>query len=91
LWNFRAYFGYENTEGNYAEILQDNDNPVTVVCSENWSLEREQLRTIEGQATLDYVSAGRTAREFWWTSQELSPAGIIIITMAIHVHISPGG
>jgi hypothetical protein len=47
LWNFRAYIGYENTEGNYAEILQDNDNPVTVVCSENWSLEREQLRRIE--------------------------------------------
>jgi hypothetical protein len=26
--------------------------------------------------------------EFWWTSQELFPAGIIIITMALHVHIS---
>jgi hypothetical protein len=37
------------------------------------------------------VSAGRIARGLWWTSQEFSPAGIIIIiTMAVHVHISPG-
>jgi hypothetical protein len=36
------------------------------------------------------VSAGRTARELWWTSQELSPVGIIT-TMALNVHISPGG
>jgi hypothetical protein len=35
------------------------------------------------------VSAGRTARELWWTSQELTPAGII--TMALHAHISLGG
>jgi hypothetical protein len=35
------------------------------------------------------VSAGRTARELWWTSQDLSPAAIII-TMALHVHISAG-
>jgi hypothetical protein len=33
-----------------------------------------------------------TAREFWWTSQELSPAGIIIIiTMALHAHIITHG
>jgi hypothetical protein len=38
------------------------------------------------------------ARELWWTSRELSPAGIIIIiiiiiiaTLGFHVHISPGG
>jgi hypothetical protein len=38
------------------------------------------------------VSGGRTAREIWWTSEELSSAGIIInITMALHAHISPGG
>jgi hypothetical protein len=36
------------------------------------------------------ISAGRTSREFWWTSQELCPAGIII-TMAYDGHISPGG
>jgi hypothetical protein len=36
------------------------------------------------------VSACMTARELWWTSQELSSAGIII-TMALHAHISPGG
>jgi hypothetical protein len=36
------------------------------------------------------VYADRTARELWWTSQELSPAGIIV-TMSLHVHISPGG
>jgi hypothetical protein len=34
------------------------------------------------------ISAGRTARKLMWTSQELSPA--IIITMALHAHISPG-
>jgi hypothetical protein len=40
------------------------------------------------------MSAGRTARELWRKSQELSPAGIIIIiiiTMALHVHVSPVG
>jgi hypothetical protein len=30
------------------------------------------------------------ARELWWTSQEFSPAGIIIIAMVLHPHISPG-
>jgi hypothetical protein len=39
------------------------------------------------------VSAGRTAREHWWMSQELSPAGIITTTttMALHANASPGG
>jgi hypothetical protein len=37
------------------------------------------------------MCACRTARELWWTSQELSPASIIIITMILHAHISPGG
>jgi hypothetical protein len=36
------------------------------------------------------VSAGRTARELWWTSQEFHPADILI-TMALHAHVSPGG
>jgi hypothetical protein len=36
------------------------------------------------------VSAGRTARELWWTSQEFSPTGITT-TMALHAHVSPGG
>jgi hypothetical protein len=35
------------------------------------------------------VSAGSTASELWWTSQELSPAAIII-TVAVHAHISLG-
>jgi hypothetical protein len=30
------------------------------------------------------VSAGRTATELWQTSEELSPAGIIIITTVLH-------
>jgi hypothetical protein len=32
------------------------------------------------------------AREFWLTSKDFSPAGIIIIitTMALHAHIHPG-
>jgi hypothetical protein len=33
------------------------------------------------------VYAGRIVRELWWTSQEFSPAGIIIIIMAFHAHI----
>jgi hypothetical protein len=32
------------------------------------------------------VAVGRTARELWWTSQELSTVGIVI-TMAIHARI----
>jgi hypothetical protein len=36
---------------------------------------------------LSDVSAGRTARELWWMSQEFSPGGII--TMALHHHVSP--
>jgi hypothetical protein len=39
--------------------------------------------------SLPDISAGRIARELWWTSQEFSPAGFIIITMALHAHI-PG-
>jgi hypothetical protein len=35
------------------------------------------------------VSAGRTARELWSVSKELSSVGIII-TMALHAHISSG-
>jgi hypothetical protein len=38
-----------------------------------------------------HVSAGRTAGELWWTSQELFPAGIITTTMAFHLHISHWG
>jgi hypothetical protein len=37
------------------------------------------------------VSASRITRELWWTSQEFSPADIIIITIALQAHISPGG
>jgi hypothetical protein len=46
---------------------------------------------VDSSYSLPAVSAGRTARELWWTSQEFSPAGInTIITMAFHAHISPG-
>jgi hypothetical protein len=38
--------------------------------------------------TFPDVSAGRTARGLWWTSQKLSPVGFI--TMPLHAHISPG-
>jgi hypothetical protein len=40
--------------------------------------------------SLPDVYAARTSREFWWTSREFSLA-VIIITMALHGHISPGG
>jgi hypothetical protein len=40
--------------------------------------------------SLPDVSAGRVSRELWYTSQEFSLAGIIIITMALHAHMSPG-
>jgi hypothetical protein len=36
------------------------------------------------------ICGSRTVRELWWTSQELSPLGIII-TMAPYAYISPGG
>jgi hypothetical protein len=35
------------------------------------------------------VSAGRIARELWWTSQEFNPDGIII-TMTPRSHITQG-
>jgi hypothetical protein len=34
-------------------------------------------------------SAGRNARELWWTSLEFYPTGII--TMDLHAYISSGG
>jgi hypothetical protein len=37
------------------------------------------------------ISASTIARELWWTSQEFSPADIIIIiTMALYAYVSPG-
>jgi hypothetical protein len=38
--------------------------------------------------SLPDVSAVRIARELWCTSQESSPVDVII-TMALHVHVSP--
>jgi hypothetical protein len=40
--------------------------------------------------SLPDVSAGRIARELWWTSQEFSPTVIIIIIMALHANINLG-
>jgi hypothetical protein len=42
--------------------------------------------------SLSDVSAGRIARELWWTSQEFSTAVIIIIiiVMALHANIHLG-
>jgi hypothetical protein len=50
---------------------------------------QNSLSFLHSPYPLPDVSAGRIARELWWTSQEFSPAGIII-TMAVHDHISPG-
>jgi hypothetical protein len=36
------------------------------------------------------VSVGGTSRELWWTSQELSPAGIIITMVSLCSHITLG-
>jgi hypothetical protein len=44
---------------------------------------------VDSSYSLPDVSAGRIARELWWTSQEFSPAGIIN-TMALHAQVSPG-
>jgi hypothetical protein len=68
------------------KILQHVKDPVRYFRyrSEKFSLLRPFLLLATD------VSAGRTAGELWCTSQELSPAGIII-TMALHAHISPGG
>jgi hypothetical protein len=45
---------------------------------------------VHSSYSLSDVSAGRTARELYWTSQEFSPADMIV-TMALHAHTSPGG
>jgi hypothetical protein len=46
---------------------------------------------VHSSYSLPNYCAGRIARELWWTSQEFSPAGIIIIiALALHAHISPG-
>jgi hypothetical protein len=45
---------------------------------------------VQSSYSLPDVSACKTARELWWTTQEFSPGGIIT-TMAVHAHISPGG
>jgi hypothetical protein len=44
---------------------------------------------IHSSYSLTDVSAGRIARELWWTSRKFSPAGII--TMTLYAHISPEG
>jgi hypothetical protein len=46
---------------------------------------------VHSSYSLPDVSAGRIARELWWTSKEFFPAVILIITMAFHAHVSPGG
>jgi hypothetical protein len=51
---------------------------------------RQKSGSFVHSSCLPEVSVDKTARQLWWTSQELSPAGIII-TMAVHAHISPGG
>jgi hypothetical protein len=50
---------------------------------------QNSLSFIHSSYLLQDDSTGWIAREFWWTSQEFSPAGIIV-TMALHAHISPG-
>jgi hypothetical protein len=44
---------------------------------------------VHSSYSLPDVFAAWISRELWWTSQEFSPAGIIII--ALHSHISPRG
>jgi hypothetical protein len=38
--------------------------------------------------SLPDVSAGRTVRELRWTSQEISPAGIIIMSLQVHISLA---
>jgi hypothetical protein len=38
---------------------------------------------VHSSYSLPDISAGGIARELWWTSQEFSPAGIIIV-MSVH-------
>jgi hypothetical protein len=44
---------------------------------------------VHSSYSLPHVSAGRIARELWWTSQEFSLSSIII-TMALPAHIHTG-
>jgi hypothetical protein len=47
---------------------------------------------VHSSYSIPNVSADKIARELWWTSQEFSSALIIIIiTMALHAHLSGGG
>jgi hypothetical protein len=43
---------------------------------------------VHSSYSLPNVSAGMMARELWWMSQELFPAGVFI-TMSLHAHLSP--
>jgi hypothetical protein len=45
-------------------------------------VDRQNSHSVQSSYFLPDVAAGRTVREVWWTSQEYSPAGIII-TLAI--------
>jgi hypothetical protein len=57
-----------------------------------WYRMQNSYSFVHSSYSLPDVSAGRIVRKLWWTSWEFSPAGIIIIiTVALHAHISPGG
>jgi hypothetical protein len=68
------------------KILRYVKDPLTYL--RHWCVKFSSL--VHFSYSISDVSAGRIAREFCWTSQEFSPAGVII-TMALHTRISPPG
>jgi hypothetical protein len=80
------YFGWElKPEVPCRKILRHVKDPLRYI--RYWEAKFSLLRPF---LLLAPDSAGKTAIELWWMSQELFPASIII-TMALHAHISPGG
>jgi hypothetical protein len=77
------FLGWEVKPEAPCKILRQVKDPLTISDTDT-----QNSHFVHSSYSLLDVSAGRFARELWWTSQEFSPAGIVI-TMALHAHISP--
>jgi hypothetical protein len=76
-------FGWKvNPEAHSRKILRHVKDPL--------SIKNADIQNSHSFYSLTDVSAGRIARELWWTSKAFSPAGIIITTV-LHAHMSAGG
>jgi hypothetical protein len=71
-------------------VLATGPNVAGSNSAEAMDTDRQNSHSFVYSSYLPQISAGSTARELWWTSPELSLVGIII-TVALHAQISPGG